>query len=648
MRGKDSRRIVTTADVESWQKLAREALSDADRQTLEKSEQAFVLYAGGASMAEIKRLTGISRQLLHYRLRRCMTPSEDGNAIGWHAVVGSSQIVRSDERKNCEAKLSSGIPRSGSLQALFAKYRPIHSKMLDMVRHGQLPGSKRKDPRLTITKVHEVFKTLCTAEGIAPPNYPFCSEGAGWSAVSRWAKKEKADFDRVQRKTRLAAALDNAWTVHASGTSRCYDRVECDGLHLDVNWTIEVPSVRGEGVIVINVTRIWIIALIECASSAVIGYSVAICENYNASDVARAVRSSLVPWKPRDLTVTTIAYKPGECLPNAAHPGLAYVRFGELHLDNAKANLADLCLQSVHRTAGATLVFGPRAAPNCRPNIEMLFDLLQEAGVHVMDGTTGSHPNDPRRDRTKGTQYRLSIDLLLDLCDLLIVRYNTGLAPGTSLSRIDVLKRAVEQETTVFRRVPEQMRQNCLKYDIFEMSHIGSEGGKPILRWRDARYSGSGLYDTPGIVGSAVLVMANSEDLRVIEVILAPDGTSLGCLDVEKRMRGSAHSIRTRKQVRRHMTNDGYLRHAADIPLAFRAQLEIDAAKSSKARRKLAEMAVIEAKWLKSIEVSRDDQFAAESTREIEKSTVSIADDDYISESSEYEKLLDGLGTVYR
>jgi len=59
-------------------------------------------------------------------------------------------------------------------------------------------------------------------------------------------------------------------------------------------------------------------------------------------------------------------------------------------------------------------------------------------------------------------------------------------------------------------------------------------------------------------------------------------------------------------------------------------------------------MAVIEAKWLKSIEVSRDDQFAAESTREIEKSTVSIADDDYISESSEYEKLLDGLGTVYR
>lgn len=286
-------------------------------------------------------------------------------------------------------------------------------------------------------------------------------------------------------------------------------------------------------------------------------------------------------------------------------------------------------------------VIGPRKAPNVRPNIEMIFDLIEEAGIHPLDGTTGSHHDDPRKADKRDDRYLLTLDVVLDLIDLLIVRYNTGIAPGTSISRLAVLKRAVERETTWFRRLPTSKREDCLKYDLFDTATIGQERGKPILRWCDARYFGLGLLSMANLVGQEVLVMASSLDLRNISVSLISNGTSLGILEVEPRWRSTAHTLWTRATVRKEMSHSSFLRHAADIPRAMRVHAENEASKNSHSNRKLAHL-VAEQDVL--------NQYSPKAQADNARSQVENGETDDVMEDvdAETKGLIKKLGSIYR
>lgn len=571
--------------IDTWTSPEVLGMSEDVRLDYENKKKAIDLYRNGNPLKDIKVATGISRQNLHYLLKRCTTPNENGNSIGYAALIKGKQI--GVDRSNNIDKLNAGVATSGSLQALFVKYPALETVMKDVILKGLLPNSKRANQRLTWHLIHEVFLNRCNLLEIRPPYYPFCSDSNGKFSLIRWGKRlrEKSNADQV-----ASSILENNYFQDFKAPpSRCFERVEVDGHFLDVNWIIEVPGLNGEGIIRMKISRLWLISLLEVKSTAVIGYSIALGRNYNASDVTRAVQSSLVPWKPRDLTVSTIAYKPEECLPNALIPELAYMCYDELWLDNAKSHLSNIFFTMLERTINAVPVFGPKASPNVRPRIELLFDLLEEAGIHCLDGTTGSNPADKRKSTKEEDRFLLGLDTLLDLIDLLIVRYNTGISPGTTISRNEVLKRAVTRQTDIFRHIPENKRATCMKYSIFDEAIIGKERDRPILRWKNARYDGAGLHLIPGLIGEKVLVMAE-EDIRFIEAVLLRDGTSLGVLQVEKRWRGTPHSINTRTIIRRYMTNNSFISQAADIPLAFRKHIEREVQENSKKQRLLAQL----------------------------------------------------------
>lgn len=582
----DTKRWITEDDVNDWPSANVLALGGAVASDYERKVSAVKQYVAGASLKSIFASTRISRQHLYYLIERCQLPDADGRPIGFCALIKDRYVT--SRRRSDPSKLTAGRALPGALQGLFARYPQLEKWMTDLIIHGRMPESKRTNRRLTWAQIQEVFEGQCLFIGIQPPNYPFSSNSKGGVALRRWGRKLRSEQKRL---TDHAVLLSLSQASSAPPPSRCYGRVECDGHYVDLNWTIEVPGLKGEGVVFIKVTRLWLIALIETKSSAVIGYSVSLNRsNYSTADIARAIRSSLVPWTPRQLSISSITYRPGECLPNALDPRLSYVCYDELWLDNAKSHLSDLFLSVLERTVNAVPVIGPRKAPNVRPNIEMLFDLIEEAGIHPLDGTTGSHHDDPRKSDKRDDRYLLTLDVVLDLIDLLIVRYNTGIAPGTSISRLEVLKRAVEREVALFRRLPARRREECLNYDLFEIARIGQERGRPILRWRDARYFGPSLLSMANLVGQEVLVMASSLDLRNISVSLTANGTSLGVLDVELRWRSTPHTLWTRASVRKEMSNSSFLRHAADIPRAMRAHAEMEAKNNLHAKRQLAQL----------------------------------------------------------
>lgn len=565
------------ADIDNWILPEVLGMDESSRLDFETKKVALHNYAQDMSFIEIAKRTGVSRQHLHYLINRCTEIDETGKALGYLGLIKWKHIAK---RNEAIEKLEDGRAVAGSLQALFKKHESLEKVMRKLILEQIPPDSTKINTRLTWHSIHNIFLQQCTALKISPPSYPFCSDAKGKASLTAWGKKilsksiRSGDFDPHSEKAK-------------SPPSQCYERVEVDGHFVDVNWTLEVPGLNGEGIVNCKVSRLWLIALLECKSTAVIGYSISLGKNYNSSDVAMAVRNSLVPWEPRNLSISTIAYKPGECLPNALMPELSFVCFDELWLDNAKSHLSELFLTVLERSVNAVPVFGPKASPNVRPRIEQLFDLLEEAGIHCLDGTTGSNPSDQRKTNLKKGQYFLKLDTLYDLIDLLIVRYNTGIAPGTTISRNEVLKRAVERETSIFRRIPVSRRNNCIEYSIYQEAVIGVERGNPLVRWKNARYYGKGL--TSNLIGRKILILANT-DIREIDAVLLGDGTPLGTLIVERRWRDTPHTIFTRAAVRRFMTNNSFISHAADIPLAFRKHMENEAKTKSTQQRILARL----------------------------------------------------------
>lgn len=582
-------RRITLETIEEWPAPIPIAISEEILADYERKREAIHLYASGASLNEIKARFGISRQYLYYLIERCQLTDEDGREVGFFALIPGRHLNRN--RRSSPNKLDAPKPISGALQALFGRYSSLRNIMHSVIVDGRHPTAKRRKYRLTWTEIHDIFLDECEKLGLSAPNYPFNSDSKGSVALQRWGRRERELKDQKTRLAEMLSAIDDPWRRPNDPPKFCFERVECDGHYVDVNWIVETPGLNGEGVVRVNVSRIWLIALLETKSTATLGYSVAIGQNYSAADVARAIHNSLKPWKPRSLSISTVSYKPGECLPNAFDPKLAYVCYDELHLDNAKSNLSQLFLSVLERTVNAVPVFGPAGAPNARPHIEMLFDLLEEAGIHPLPSTTGANPKDQRRSRDKASAFTISLQLLLDLIDLLIVRYNACLCPGTSLTRLEILRRAATRETNILRRIPLRDRERCLRFDLYDVAKIGIERGRPILRWRNARYSGPGLVCKAGLVGREVLIMANSLDVRKIEVSVLNEGISLGVLEVERRWRQTPHSLITRNQIRKHMSADGFLKNAADLPRAVRQELERSSnLRSSRKRRDLARM----------------------------------------------------------
>jgi putative transposase len=640
-------------DLDSWPQVDPSAFSGDDCET---SEEVFIrrstavrMYARSEPLRAIFDATAIPKQSLYRLVDRCLAKDADGRIAGFRGLILYRHL--SENRLNESGKLVGHNPKPGSLLALFARYPLIRELIFNYTVLGKLQGLKQKEIDPPIVAIHAEFLRLCEAAGIKSPHYPFNSASLAKPALRRWVKAERLrhQLSYLNSSNPEAAKMATARApdvTDAQCVSRCYQRVECDGHRIDFHGTIELPSPTCDGVILARISRVWIIVLIEIMSGAILGYSISFGTNYSSVDVMRAVKNSLLPWKRRKLTVKTIEYRDGDGFPSGEIAGLSYACFDELCLDNAKSHLSRHFLNYLDRTVAAVPVFSPKATPNAHPYVEGFFNLLEEAGIHRMAGTTGSNIGDVRNQKTKNLQYEMSYDLLADMVELLITRINGSNAPNSSISRLEILRRAVIRRTAIIRRIPESLRDEVLRYDMYEEGAIGKDHQRPVVRFHGARYSSDVLASAFLLIGRKVLLQANSENLQSIECTL-DDGTSLGILMVERRWRYTRHGLITRQQANR-LINEGTLHDDEDIPRAFRRHIEIEAKRSKRA-----------ASQLKRIQLEQDCTVSESTTlseaksaeREFNSEQSIVQSDTAQSEESAYEEaeaLLRKIGAQYR
>ncbi len=349
-----------------------------------------------------------------------------------------------------------------------------------------------------------------------------------------------------------------------------YSYLEIDGHKLDVNWKITFIGPDGVTKLWIPVKRLWVLPVLECVTKACLGYSWAIGGGYGPEHLCQAIRNTLVPWKRRKLTVKGIDYGDGECMPSAYHPAMAWICGDVIGLDNYSSHTAASHISTIERMSASRLRFGSISEPNARAHVEGFNHLLEEAGIHPSPATTGAHSYDEENSHLP--HYEIEIEVLLDLLSILMCRWNGSEGVDSNERRLDTLKRLVTAPGALFRRVPESMRPELLKYDMWVDGHVAMQGRRKAVYVLGAYYFGSGIAALP--VGEDVLLAIDSTHRLEAGALRSSTGEDLGVLKIEKRRRHLAHSVTSARFAKAVARHNRYSSKTGPILLAMRRNSE--------------------------------------------------------------------------
>ena len=328
-------------------------------------------------------------------------------------------------------------------------------------------------------------------------------------------------------------------------------KVQCDGHKIDGYFTILVRHPKG-GWIKVVVERLWLILVIDVITRSVLGYHIALGRNYSLEDVLKAIRSAIVPWVPRQLTIPGLTYSVDSGMPSAVFPEMEWAIWGEIQVDGAMANRAQEVRDKITKTIGGIVNFGGPAAPEGRQIVERAFLSLEEASIHRLPNTTGSAPDDPRRNQPVEMAKKLgfTLDHLHDILAVTICNHNglptLGVGHRSPLQHLEYLIREVQ---AVVPQLPEEKRPSLeeLEYRTKVVVRGSLAGGvRPYINFHNERYTNGVLSSGFHFLKSELTLCVNRDDISSIKAYL-PNGQPLGMLMAQGIWRGIPHSLFARK-----------------------------------------------------------------------------------------------------
>jgi putative transposase len=545
-------------DTNLWPTVSTSLLSEKDVTRYKRREDAIQEYLSGKSVNEITKTFEISRDELGRLSQRCLNIHSDGRIWGWRALIPyrrQKPYERTVPVKAYPSNRKGGC--SGALTQLFNRLYHIRELVDALFLKKRLEGIIHES-RIPLRSIHKRFLDACRAAGVSAKDYPFTSKSLG--RVALW-KYLRGLLDRELTAGVLARhGKDAARILGASSSThseeqivRPYQKVQFDGHRIDLFCTISMPSPYG-GFVQRVIDRFWILAIIESASRAILGYYISLNREYNADDVLVCVRNAITPWKRRGLTIPGLKYPEQGGIPSEVIPELAWALWEEFSYDNAKANLAKKVLTKLSSIVGCATNAGPVKTPERRPFIERFFQTLEENGFHRLPSTTGSGHTDSRRDDPEQAAIRLDIKLehIEELVEVLILQYNgtphSGIGYRTPL---EYLQYFVSDESHLIKTLPVEKRANTNLLN-FEATRIVrgniKQGRRPYIQFEGTRYQNDVLARTPDLIGKRLTLIVNPDDTRSLVAYL-PDGSELGALTAHGHWGRIPHTLEVRKAI---------------------------------------------------------------------------------------------------
>jgi putative transposase len=525
-------------DVSRWPSININALEEKARDRYQQRATAVERYATGVPIGDIEEKTQLDRRVLYRMIERALQPHPDGRPWGFRALVPGSHTKT---YQRCKASTSKRVGLAGAFSQLLEEYPKLEQLVRQLIVNRDILLVQKGDQVYlkNLRNAHNRFTAACRSIGLTAKDYPLNQDQKGrisfGSALRYRMMQDFKDAHRSAGGDRLKPASALA-KRHAAPITEPFDTVEVDAHRLDLRLKILDQDPYGDEQL-IEIERVWLLALIDVFTRAILGYTLCLRREYSRYDVIRTFEKALSPASMPALTIPGLA--PIECggFVSAALPETTCACWRQIRFDHARAHLAADSLNVACELLGCTVDVGPAYQPDERPFIERFFGTVATRFSHRLPGTTGSDPDDIlRKLKDPHGDLRLVVSLgeLRELLAVWVWNYNGtphgGL--GSAGTPLEAMTAAIRGRRTLLRHLPLSMRGNlCLLQSAHPArvrGHI-NRGEKPHISFYHVRYTSHRLARTPELIGKPLRVYYDANDIRVLRAFLA-DATELGVL----------------------------------------------------------------------------------------------------------------------
>jgi len=552
MRERKFNLIELSEQQKSWDVVCEDYLDETSKEIYRKRKLAVDLYIEGYSLREISKQSGIAYQSVYQFIERCLLINDrTGKSFGYAALLPYKRVLKDKVNINHE----NIVKARGSFNQLLLKY-PSLIKFIEDNYFGR--EKKVLEKNINIAILHNKFLEQCRKLKIQDYEYPFNTKDLAQRTFYKYISKlEIQNSDKAILRQNKYAKQKYYSTGKGISTRPIplapYSVVQLDGHKIDMLYTVEVQNKHGE-IELMPATRMWLIGVIDVATRVIIGYSVSQNENYNQTDVLRAVRNSIMPKQTIEFSLNGLNYPDNYGFPSLAIENTEWAMFDTIMLDNAKSHLASNVINKLTNNLYCSLNFGSVATPEIRGIVERVFQTLEEGGYHRLPSTTGSNINDPKKEDAEknAIKYKIRYDDILQLTEYFIALYNNS--PHSSLENQTPLERMARRINDAGMKP--YIAEDSFKERIYSLTNMtelktirGNKtyGRRPYITYKGVEYRNDILSQSMGLIGQNLIIEINPDDIRTIRGYFS-DGSALGILTAVGEWGRKSHSLKTREE----------------------------------------------------------------------------------------------------
>lgn len=547
-------------DATTWPSVDPSALTDTERAVFHARQQAilFFLNEPGMPLRAIHQRTGVDPKTIHRVIERCLSKHADGQIFGFRGAIPYTRLKAYERVQGINnAAAAQGVGLSGAFGHLLERYPALQQFLLKQakIRHKPINGVAR-EVRKSIKRIHKRFLDECRKAGIKSHEYPLNQSMAGLRSLAEYFRRydERTFESAVRSRSAMRASLSAPENMEqAPPATRAFEVVEFDGHKIDLRISLRITDPHGFQDLV-ELTKIWILVLIDIASRAVIGYRLALSQEYNKDDVAAAFQAALVPFRPRQYKIPGLSIREGGGFPSSVFPQTQYACWEWLRFDGAKAHLsADTIARLIH-IVGCWPDNGPAREPDKRPFIERFFSLIAENFAHCLPGTTGSDPTSIERalsDPKGDLSLLVELEELEDMIEVALADYNGQVHGTVNRTPLEAMGQLLARDKGYLRTLPAVVRQNlCLLQEAKVKTIHGSlkQRVRPHINFLNVKYTSKILSSSPALIGKKLRIYYDVRDIRTVKAFFE-DGAELGMLTAAAPWCYTPHSVRVRREI---------------------------------------------------------------------------------------------------
>lgn len=494
-----------------------------------RRRRAVVMWCELAKEMDIRHETRLSIAEARNIAKRCLQYNPQTKSIYgfWPCLpgyrTGAKTRVRQADFKLELVEQSRGL--NGALGSVFRRYPHMEQELLRVLKTRRPDPNGPQSPLMGAEMLHGLFIDMCRKVGLEDRGeWPFQTQRLGREAIRVWFKKACAQHpttasDSVygeevgsadRRSTAFAMSEPNADPLWA------YEVVQTDEHRLDAMFTA-VVTLPGGAIVKLPPVRPWLLALVECSSSAILACRLCFRSSFNAEDLNALLLDALDTPPKLTLTLGGEKFRYSE---DAALPGERAELRGKLWkmlaLDGHASHLSDAVKKSLNSVMRCDVDNGPPATPQLRAHIESFFSGVAD-WMAMLPTAVGNKPGSPvRREPEKAAvTHAVSLRHAQEIVDVYCRNFNA--TPSRALggySPLQVLERKLVQKQVYLGKAgdfgPSRLWRllPCHRATVTRLRGPSSLSAL-VVRLKDAVYSG------PTLAQHARLGYASEEERQV-------------------------------------------------------------------------------------------------------------------------------------